>query len=223
MSDITKLVSMRLFVAGIIIAILASCLVSTIIATQLSIGPQGQQGIQGIQGPQGDQGALGPQGIQGVTGPQGVQGPQGIQGLQGDTGPEGPIGPQGETGLQGIQGIQGMPGGFGSPDYDSGWGHLSNIETNYFTHNLGSKDNLFVYLYGRAMWMGDYVYHQDYIGTDSYLEGNQYYWVGASWFTVSDNEIGVVRGFDDLSWEECRVFIWKIQEQADTFPLTDKN
>lgn len=223
MSDITKLVSMRLFVAGIIIAILASCLVSTIIATQLSIGPQGPQGIQGVQGPQGDQGSAGAQGIQGVPGAQGVHGPQGIQGPQGETGLEGPVGPQGEIGLQGPQGIQGVPGGFGAPDYDSDWVPLSNIETNYFIHNLGSQDNLFVYLYGRATWMGDYVYHQDYIGTDSYLEGDLYSWVGASWFTVDDNEIGVVRGFDDLSWEECRVLIWKIQEQADTVPLTNIN
>jgi hypothetical protein len=48
MSDITKVVTMRLFVAGIIIAILASCFVSTIIATQLSIGPQGIQGPQAL-------------------------------------------------------------------------------------------------------------------------------------------------------------------------------
>ena len=105
-----------------------------------------------------------------------------------------------------------MAGGFGAPDYDSGWVSLSTQATEYFTHNLGAEDNLFVYICGRAMWMGEWVYHQDYIGTDSFLQGEEYLWVGASWYTVNENEIGVVRGLADGTWEECRVFIWEIEE-----------
>jgi hypothetical protein len=214
-------VSKTLFITGIIIAILASSALSTVIVTQLAVGPEGPagpQGLKGEEGKQGIQGMIGPQGPQGVTGPQGVQGPQGNQGIQGESGPEGstgPIGPQGEIGPQGIQGL---PGGFGAPDYDSGWVTLTTQETEYFAHNLGTTENLFVYLYGRAMWMGQWLYHQDYLGTDSFLSGEEYSWVGASWFTVNENEVGVLRGHDDVSWEQCRILIWEIKEKT-TDPL----
>ena len=229
MNGISNGISLKLFVMGIIVTMIGSIIISTTLAIHLATGPQGpmgpegpegEKGNQGIMGPQGIQGLMGPQGVQGVTGPQGVQGPQGIQGPQGETGPEGPVGIQGETGSQGIQG---PPGGFGEPDYDSGWVTLSTQEAEYFTHNLGTKDNLLVYLYGRVMWMGDWLYHQDYIGTDSFLSGDQYSWVGTSWFTVTENEIGVLRGPDDVSWEQCRVFIWKIEKQNDNALLSSNN
>jgi len=79
-----------------------------------------------------------------------------------------------------------------------------------------------VYLCGRAMWLGEWVYHQDYIGTDSFLSGEEYVWIGASWFTVSENEIGVIRGPADPTWEQCRVYIWEIEDQTST-PLLSHN
>lgn len=72
-------ISRTTFIAGLIIAILASSLISTLIAMQ----------IPGKQGPEGDPGEQGPQGS---TGPQGEQGLQGLTGLTGPTGPQGPPG-----------------------------------------------------------------------------------------------------------------------------------
>jgi len=59
-------ISKATFIAGLIIAILASNLLSTVIATQLLTGPQGpkgEKGDTGLQGPQGEQGPQGPPGI----------------------------------------------------------------------------------------------------------------------------------------------------------------
>ena len=104
-------------------AVLLSSSLSTVLCTQLAVGPQGPAGPQGEQGPQGLQGVAGPTGATGATGPQGpqgVQGPagadgedgstgpqgaQGIQGLKGDVGPQGPQGELGPVGPQGEQGI----------------------------------------------------------------------------------------------------------------------
>jgi hypothetical protein len=108
-----------IFAVGMVASILISVLLSTVIATQLAVGPQGEQG---------------PVGPTGDTGPQGSQGPQGATG---DTGPEGP---QGQVGPEGPQG---PPGGFGAPDYDSGWQNITIVY--YVTHNLGTQDIL-VYL-----------------------------------------------------------------------------
>jgi len=225
MSDQTMGVSKMMFVTGIIIAILLSSALSTVLAIQLAVGPQGpigQQGPKGDKGDQGIQGLIGPQGPQGVTGPQGIHGPQGTQGATGTEGDKGDTGDVGPQGIQGIQGIQGPAGGFGAPDYDSGWVSLSSQENGYFAHNLGTEDNLLVYICGRAMYLGQWVYHQDYLGTDSFLSGEDYIMFGASWFTVSENEIGVVRGNADLSWEQCRVYIWQIEEQT-TIPFISNN
>ncbi len=95
-------ISSRTFIAGLIIAILASSALSTTVATQLAVGPQGPQGEQGVQGPQGEQGAQGERGLQGV------QGIQGLKGDKGDTGPQGPQGEQGPIGPEGPQGPQGL-------------------------------------------------------------------------------------------------------------------
>jgi len=79
-------VSRNTFLMGLIIAILASSLLSTVISSQLAFGPQG---------PEGDQGIAGAQGLQGLQGSQGVQGTQGEVGPQGEQGIIGPQGPQG--------------------------------------------------------------------------------------------------------------------------------
>jgi hypothetical protein len=112
-------ISMTMFIAGIIVAILASSTISAVISTQLAagtqgpVGPEGPKGDTGDTGPQGSKGDLGdtgPQGPQGDTGPQGAQGATGPQGVQGDTGPQGPKGDTGDVGPQGLQGPQGEPG-----------------------------------------------------------------------------------------------------------------
>lgn len=64
-------ISKTMFVVGLIAAILASSLISTIVTTQFGL----------IQGPKGD------------TGSQGAQGEQGIQGIRGPIGPAGEVEP----------------------------------------------------------------------------------------------------------------------------------
>jgi len=59
-------ISKTTFVVGLIIAILASILVSTFVAMQWLKGPKGDKGDTGSQGPQGLQG---PQGERGLPGP----------------------------------------------------------------------------------------------------------------------------------------------------------
>jgi len=59
-------ISNRTFVVGLIIAILASSILSTVIATQWAIGPQGPEGDKGDTGAQGPAGATGPQGEPGI-------------------------------------------------------------------------------------------------------------------------------------------------------------
>lgn len=85
----TTYVSKKLFLAGIIVAILVSSIVSAVISTQLAMGPQGLEGPQGVPGIPGETGATG------ATGPQGPQGNTGDTGEQGLIGPEGPQGPEG--------------------------------------------------------------------------------------------------------------------------------
>jgi hypothetical protein len=65
----------------LVIAIVASVILSVGISYVVL------QGNSVSQGPQGPLGATGPQGPVGITGPQGIQGPVGPQGLKGDTGP----------------------------------------------------------------------------------------------------------------------------------------
>jgi len=64
-------VSRNTFLIGLVGAILASSLLSTVISSQLAVGPQGVKGDHGIAGPRGVQGV---QGTQGEVGPQGEQG-----------------------------------------------------------------------------------------------------------------------------------------------------
>jgi hypothetical protein len=93
-----KLVSMTVFLAGLIAAILVSSVVSTVVSTQWAVGPQGPEGPQGPQGDTGPQGAQGEQGETGPAGAAGAAGPQGAKGDKGDTGTTGATGPQGPAG-----------------------------------------------------------------------------------------------------------------------------
>jgi hypothetical protein len=117
MSEKAFRVSMTMFIAGIIVAILASSAISAVISTQLAAGPQGPTGPAGPKGDTGETGPQGPQGETGLQGPQGEIGPQGPngdtgltgpQGPQGDTGPTGSVGPKGDTGETGPQGEPGI-------------------------------------------------------------------------------------------------------------------
>jgi hypothetical protein len=81
-------ISKRIFIVGLIGAIIASSLIATVVTTQFvkSVGLKGDKGDTGSQGPKGD------------TGSQGPKGDTGSQGPIGDTGPQGPQGPQGPAG-----------------------------------------------------------------------------------------------------------------------------
>lgn len=103
-----KLVSVTIFAAGLIAAILVSGIVSVVVSTQLAIGPQGPEGPQGTQGEQGIQG------LTGSTGPSGPQGEKGDKGDTGATGATGPAGSKGDTGATGATGATGPAGPAGN-------------------------------------------------------------------------------------------------------------
>jgi len=128
MSEKSKGITLGIFVAGIVIAILASSLVSTVISLQYSFGPKGEQGLQGLQG------------LQGVQGIQGVQGVKGDVGLNGSTGLMGPQGPEGNVSLAKIAGW--LP----TPAYDSNWTLIMNSHWYNFTHGLNTTE-LTVYVF----------------------------------------------------------------------------
>ena len=147
--------TMSKFIAGIIIAILASSVISIGVSTILISGPQG---------PKGDAGDMGQQGPQGATGATGATGPQGATG---STGAAGANGATGETGTTGDQGPPGPQGPY-LPDYDSGWINITSNRGQYFniTHNL-DFDNVLVDIAGRATEGGSI--HQRYLGLTGYL------------------------------------------------------
>lgn len=227
-------VTRRTFLVGLIIAILASMAISSVISTQLGIGPQGEQGPAGPQGLKGDQGETGPQGTQGE------QGVQGEQGIQGDTGPQGLPGADGESAyqiwlaegnvgteqdfldsLRGEPGLGVEPGFLVAPAYDSGW--LQNWTADdlvyaraysiNLTHGLNTTEVL-VYMIGRlnatTKPFENGSIHQFSYGWlfDPGLGGGFY---GVFWI-LTDNNIVLYRGYPDnaFSWSEVRVMLWKI-------------
>jgi hypothetical protein len=108
-----QFVSKRIFLLGIVSAILISSIISACVSTQLIVSPQGATGADGPQGspgPTGAAGSTGPQGPQGPKGDTGDVGPQGLTGTTGPQGPPGPTGPAGATGPQGTAGVAGPQG-----------------------------------------------------------------------------------------------------------------
>jgi hypothetical protein len=89
---VQKFVSVSVFLAGLIVAILVSSGVSAVVSTQWARGPQGPEGPQGLQGEQGIQGLTGATGATGATGPAGAKGDKGDTGATGATGAQGPAG-----------------------------------------------------------------------------------------------------------------------------------
>jgi len=177
-------ISKTTFMLGIVIAILASSIISTAVSMQWAQGPQGPQGEQGSQGLQGE---IGPQGEQGLQGPQGPSGPQGEEGDKGDTGDTGSQGPQGEQGIQGPTGvftIENMSGWLPAPAYDSGWiVNLSNPVV--LNHGLNTTDLIIHFMWNQSQ---------------------QIWW---QYWTL--NEILIYRATSSFYYE-FRVMIWKIAE-----------
>jgi hypothetical protein len=131
---------MKIFLTGILVAIIASSIISASILT-LSSNPMA------IQGQKGEKGDMGPPGEQGPKGDTGATGSAGVAGATGATGATGPKGDTGATGPQGTQGSVGAseaPGGLTSPNFDSGWIDVSAYKGKYLnvTDNLNSADVL---------------------------------------------------------------------------------
>jgi hypothetical protein len=231
-------VSTGKLIAGLVIAILASCAVSVVVCTQFARGPQGEKGATGATGDTGATGPEGPAGPQGATGAAGATGATGATGDTGATGPQGPPGPQGPY----------------LPDYDSGWVNISDKRGQYFniTHNLNYNDVL-VDIIGMATGGGSI--HQKYLGLTGYGGGWQKTWGGVNheagcslvqtidggyaiagytgsfgagnydvFLVKTDvegefglarmdstaNTLTLYRGRDDVDWNYVRVRIWKI-------------
>jgi len=118
-------ISKTTFVVGLIVAILASTLITTGISMQFGLqepkGEKGDKGDTGPTGPQGSQGATGSQGPIGPTGPTGATGPQGATGATGATGPAGATGATGAMGPVGPQGPKGDKGDTGATTVFARW------------------------------------------------------------------------------------------------------
>ena len=194
-------ISKTMFAAGLVIAVLASSIISTVVSTQWVM----------IQGPKGDTGDVGPQGEQGLTGLQGTQGSQGVQGEQGLNGSQGPQGIQGETGLQGPQGEQGiqgppcvftienMSGWLPTPAYDSGWVNFSPSGVNLvLEHGLNTIDVLV-----------GFSTNSTYAGISE--GGAVYSGFQARWCDLTDTEITIHKINGD-PWDTFRVRLWRIAE-----------
>lgn len=97
-----------------------------------------------------------------------------------------------------------LPQGFmRAPTYDSGWVNISQGEFLVLTHNLNTT-NLLVYVVGHRFDASPI--HQVYYGWDRFNKHEGLYWCGTNTTIVVD------RAKDDVSWDQVRVMIWKIQE-----------
>jgi hypothetical protein len=94
--------------------------------------------------------------------------------------------------------------GFGTPDYDSEWTPIEPNDLKNFSHGLGTKDDLFVYVIGRCSEIGFNQYHYGF----SYKDGNEY---GCKWW-VDDTNVYVERGENDENWNDVRIYIWRIPQ-----------
>ena len=130
-------------VKTLIMAVIASVILSVGISYAFIQGKEGPQGIQGIQG------------VQGIPGVQGIQGIPGVQGPKGDTGPQGSAEPEESIALA------------RRPDYDSSWIDApvkGDLAASKISHNFGTI-NYIVYIWG-ASWDGNrWHYHQLNLGT----------------------------------------------------------
>jgi len=112
---VQSFVSRGVFLAGVVVAILVSSVVSVALSSVLAVGPQGPEGAQGLQGEKGATGEAGASGAAGATGATGAQGAKGDKGDKGDTGATGAVGLQGDKGDKGDTGETGATGPQGPP------------------------------------------------------------------------------------------------------------
>jgi hypothetical protein len=121
---------------------------------------------------------------------------------------DGRPGPQGETGPQGPS------GGFGAPDYDSGWTPIGRDSSTVFDDYSLETDDCLVYIYGRYTDVTPWLYHQLSFGGDSLFWGGNpslYQQSGVWWDSEDLSEgIEVYREQKDVRWTEVRVLIWAI-------------
>ena len=215
-------ISRNMFIAGLVIAILASSAVSTVISTQLAVGPQGPKGDQGDKGEKGDNGDIGPQGLDGTNGVDGKDGTNGTDGADGLDGKsayqiwldQGTVGTEqdfldslkGEQGPAGVFTIENMSGWLPAPAYDSGWiGPLRGGTSHELMIHHGLKTtNVLVYLTAN-MDSGWLLIHQRWFGGD---DGR-----GMWWFNSTENSLTVwVLNSLEPEFEYIRVQIWRIAE-----------
>jgi hypothetical protein len=205
------IVTRRTFLVGLVIAILAASLISTVISTQLAVGPQG---------PKGDKGDLGSQGQQGLPGTDGLDGRSAYEIWldQGNSGTE-------QDFLDSLKGEQGpavnfsianMSGWLPAPAYDSGWlNNWTDYGGDYWlmnlTHGLNTTEVL-VYVFGRFNeTIGEFengTIHQFAYGGVIGPFGSS---AGVFW-VLGENEIKLYRLPNDDYWREARVMIWKIPQ-----------
>jgi hypothetical protein len=206
MSEAEIVVTRRTFLVGLVIAILAASLISTVISTQLvAVGPQGPKGDKG------DIGDTGPQGLpgtDGVDGKDGVNGTDGLEGKsayqiwldQGNSGTEQDFldSLKGEQGPPSVITIENFTGWLPAPAYDSGW---VDVPPGYgqwvnFTHNLNTTHVLVYFLRNNS---------QEFVTQLRYGEWMQ-------WSKLTENEISVVVQWaaSPLTYDKIRVMIWKI-------------
>jgi len=184
MSEYKSLVgiSRTTLILGIVIAVLASSIISAAVSMELAKGPKGDTGEQGTTGPQG---------------PEGEQGPQGEQGLQGPIGPQGETGPQGEQGPQGTPGVctyENFSGWLPRPAYDSGW--VPTVPTSMlFEHNLNTTEVLVYVIRNSSDQPGGIHQQEDW----------------SEWHSLTENQI-YVSIMRTSTHDYVRVLIWKIHE-----------
>lgn len=177
-------ISRKAFLAGLIIAILASSVISVVAMTQLS----GTLGLKGEKGDKGDTGATG------ATGATGMRGHDGIDGRDGTNGSQGPQGPPG------VFTITNMSGYLSAPAYNSGWRDVPGGGNYQFVHGLGTTD-VIVDLTRNATLSGD----QD----DQGIQGLNDRTV-LRWYNLTNTDVFV----DDRLGgpHSIRVMIWIIAE-----------
>ena len=149
-------------------------------------------------------GPAGPEGPEGPRGPKGSSGIQGITGVPGPEGPVGPVGPPGPQGVEGPLGERGPAGGWGAPDYDSGWVSVSPGDTVRLQHGLGLE--VFVYILGKHPTPFT---HQVYMGSEKYNQTGKMYEEGVLWKNFGPY-IQVKRMNDDTLYTQIRVYVWRI-------------
>jgi len=179
-------ISKTTFMAGLILAVLASSAISTAVSMQWAMGPRGDKGDQGDTGLQGSQGI---QGLPGINGSQGIQGPQGLMGIQGN---------QGEQGPPGTFTIENMTGFLPAPAYDSGWVQIGYPYGPYILeHNLHTTEVL-IYAYSNTSeWVGFYC---GYWGSNHHL-----------WWYFNDTTLSVYADpFTLGSHDQFRIMMWKL-------------